>query len=114
MLMNGDLRTYAREIENAEVGGLTEPAFNRHESRRLTEEPQSFEYSLHSPVTQIVIAIDPAAGGQKSAYAIVSIAFIRHPTQQLSPYCVVRNACLLRVVCVSCVRVVHPLRGVGL
>jgi len=101
MLMNGDVRTYAREIENADVGGLTEPAFNRHETRRLAEEPKSFEYLLASPVEQIVIAIDPAAGGKSSAYAIVSLAFIQH---RGSSHCVVRRSvvpvCVASVACI--------------
>lgn len=77
ILMQGDERTRAREFDNLEVESRVDSAFNVRSVEWMLEGER---WCYNKPIGGkdfVFVGIDPAAGGSKSRYAIISAVFHR-------------------------------------
>lgn len=77
ILMQGDKRTFAREVLNEELAGLATYYFNRDAIAKLRYHRDKWAHPGGFSTDVVFIGIDPALGNLRSRYAIVSVAFVR-------------------------------------
>lgn len=75
LLMADDKKDWQREMRNMDVEDENEPAFSYEAVKHL--EDTKWDYKGTEEQDYVYIAIDPAAGGAKSKYAIVSFIMPR-------------------------------------
>lgn len=94
-LMSDRSSVYQREMLNMDVGDGSEPAFDPHDLAFLDAEKNDYSGTGEAPY--VYITIDPAAGGDKSKYAMVSVITPRvrsKRTKEINEYIVVRSLSL--------------------
>lgn len=89
ILMQGDKRTFALELQNEDIEGLTEPAFSHTALGWLESHTSKWQYSEPFHVDRVFIGIDPACGGIRSRFAWTTVAFL-HETQRSPQKMIVR------------------------
>jgi len=74
--MSGHNETYLLEMKGIQTNNLSRPAFSKISVERLRE--KECEFFIDRFYKNIFVSIDPAAGGDKSKYAIVSCIYNNH------------------------------------
>lgn len=74
--LSGHDATYLLEMKGIQTNNLSKPAFSKESVERLRD--KECEKDIKEYYNNVFVSIDPAAGGEKSKYAIVSAVYSSH------------------------------------
>lgn len=77
ILMQGDKRTFALELQNEDTEGFEESVFHHASVGWLQLHSEKWHYDEEFQSSVVFIGIDPACGGSRSRYAIVSAVMLK-------------------------------------